>query len=269
MTTTTTELLPNYLDVTKLAVTGFLARYRQPTLGAYTLDLRTFLAWCRSNELEMLRVSRAELEMYVRHLESRGHAPATVARRFGTVATFLKYAVIDELIPANPAVAVTRPKVNWEGQKRTVLHPLEFAAMLTAARSSSPTDHALVCMLGMLGLRVSEACNADITDIRYESGHELLHVIGKRRQTRRHSDAHPGPARREGSHRRSPGGPDPAQPHRTTDGSRRGQPSTDAGRACRWGYPSHQPARTAPHLLHHRARRRDLHPGHAVRDAAL
>lgn len=31
----------------------------------------------------------------------------------------------------------------------------------------------------MLGRRVSEACAADITDIRYESGYELLHVIGK------------------------------------------------------------------------------------------
>ncbi len=31
----------------------------------------------------------------------------------------------------------------------------------------------------MLGLRVSEACAAGITDIRYESGYELLHVIGK------------------------------------------------------------------------------------------
>jgi integrase len=60
-----------------------------------------------------------------------------------------------------------------------VLHPLEFAALLSAARMSSPNDHALVCLLGMLGLRVSEACAADITDIRNESGYELLLVIGK------------------------------------------------------------------------------------------
>jgi site-specific recombinase XerD len=115
----------------------------------------------------------------MRHLESRGYAAATVARRFGTVATFYKYAVIDGLIPANPAAAVTRPKVAWEGQKRTVLHPLEFAAVLAAARTSGANDHALVCLLGMLGLRVSEACATDITDLRYEAGYELLHVLGK------------------------------------------------------------------------------------------
>jgi integrase/recombinase XerD len=83
--------------------------------------------------------------------------------------------VIDGAIPASPATAVTRPKVAWEGQNRTVLHPLEFAALLAAARLSGPNDHAMVCLLGMLGLRVSEACATDITDMRYE----VLHVLGK------------------------------------------------------------------------------------------
>src|SRR3954454_1939681 len=115
--TTTTELLPSYLDVTRLAIASFLARYREPTLTAYTQDLKAYLGWCQQYELDILRVTRGELEMYVRQLESRGYAAATIARRFGTVATFYKYAVIDGVIPGNPADAVTRPKVAWEGQK--------------------------------------------------------------------------------------------------------------------------------------------------------
>jgi site-specific recombinase XerD len=88
MTTTTTELVPTYLDLTRLALGSFLARYRQPTLTAYTQDLRAFLGWCQTYDREPLRVTRGELEMYVRTMESRGYAAATVARRFGTVATF-------------------------------------------------------------------------------------------------------------------------------------------------------------------------------------
>ncbi len=144
MTTTSTQVLPTELDVTRLAVASFLARYREPTLTAYRQDLKAFLAWCQVFGLELLRVRRAELEMYLRHLEGRVYAAATVARRFGTVATLYRYAVIDGLIGANPADAVTRPKVAWEGQRRTVLHPLEFAAVLSAARTSGPNDHALV-----------------------------------------------------------------------------------------------------------------------------
>jgi integrase/recombinase XerD len=176
---TATELVPNYLDVTKLALSSFLARYREPTLTAYKLDLRTFIAWCQKMNVEVLRATRGELESYLRHLEGCNYAPATIARRFGTVATFYRYAVIDNVIPVNPAVAVSRPKVEWEGQRRTVLHPLEFAAVLSAARTSGANDHALVCLLGMIGLRVSEACALNVTDIRYESGYELIRVIGK------------------------------------------------------------------------------------------
>jgi len=173
------ELVPSYLDVTKLALASFLARYREPTLSSYRVDLRCYLRWCAEVEIDPLRVTRPQLELYLRRLEACDYAPATIARRFTTVATFLKFAVVDGHIPTNPADAVTRPKVDWTGQKRTVLHPLEFAALLAVARVSGGTDHALIAMLGMLGLRVSEACHADIDDIRYQSGYEILHVLGK------------------------------------------------------------------------------------------
>ena len=37
------ELVLSYLDVTKLAVASFLARYREPILGSYRVDLRCYL----------------------------------------------------------------------------------------------------------------------------------------------------------------------------------------------------------------------------------
>ena len=36
MTAMTTDLVPGYLDVTRLALASFLARYREPTLTSYT-----------------------------------------------------------------------------------------------------------------------------------------------------------------------------------------------------------------------------------------
>ncbi len=50
----------------------------------------------------------------------------------------------------------------WEGQRRTVLHLLE-CAVFSAARQHSENVHALVALLGM---RVSEAYNAEIEDLR-------------------------------------------------------------------------------------------------------
>ena len=59
-TTTTSVLVPGYLDVTRLAVTAFLARYREPTLTAYTQDLRAYLGWCQVYDREVLRVTRGD-----------------------------------------------------------------------------------------------------------------------------------------------------------------------------------------------------------------
>jgi integrase/recombinase XerD len=57
---------------------------------------------------------------------------------------------------------------------------LQFEAILTAARlSTNPNDFALVAMLGLLGLRIFEACGADITDLGEEHGHRVLRVTGK------------------------------------------------------------------------------------------
>lgn len=166
-------------QTTRLAVMSFLARYRDATLRAYGQDMQAFLRWCDSRDLQPLLAKRPHLELYLRWMEQQGYAPTTISRRFATVAGFYRYAVLDGHLTADPTVAVTRPNAPWEAQRRTVLHPLEYAALLTAARRDGPHSHALVALLGMTGLRVGETCRLDVTDLRPQAGYELLHVFGK------------------------------------------------------------------------------------------
>jgi site-specific recombinase XerD len=56
-----------------------------------------------------LQVRRPHLELYLRDLERRGYAAATISRRLSTVAGLFKYAVIDEVVASNPTLAVSRP----------------------------------------------------------------------------------------------------------------------------------------------------------------
>jgi len=51
--------------------------------------------------------------------------------------------------------------------------------LATARTSSNVNDFALVAMLGLLGLRIFEACGADISDLGEEHGHRVLRVTGK------------------------------------------------------------------------------------------
>lgn len=71
------------------AALSFLARYRGDTLRAYEQDLRAFLGWCADRAVEPLH---PHLELYLRLMEQRGLAPATIGRRFTAVAGFYRYA---------------------------------------------------------------------------------------------------------------------------------------------------------------------------------
>src|SRR6516164_2752945 len=52
-TTALVPLQPAFSDAERLALAGFLARYRSLTREAYALDLRQFTAWCRARSLSL------------------------------------------------------------------------------------------------------------------------------------------------------------------------------------------------------------------------
>ncbi|MEU0886250.1 hypothetical protein ABZ345_47420 [Lentzea sp. NPDC005914] len=95
------------------------------------------------------------------------------------VTGFYRTCVIDTVLEHSPADYVRRPVVPNESPTLGLSH-LQFEALLTAARESANRfDFALVAMLGLLGLRVFEACATDISDIGEEHGHRVLRVVGK------------------------------------------------------------------------------------------
>jgi site-specific recombinase XerC len=48
-----------------------------------------------------------------------------------------------------------------------------------AATRPHPHDFALVCLLGLLGLRIAEATGPNVSDLGEEHGHRVVRVIGK------------------------------------------------------------------------------------------
>ena len=90
--------------------------------------------------------------------ETRRLKPSTVSRRTSVVAGFYRTCVIDGVLEHFPAEHLRRPRVPPESPTLGLTH-LQFEALLTAARdSANRNDFALVAMLGLLGLRVFEAC---------------------------------------------------------------------------------------------------------------
>ena len=181
MTTTATALVPvqpAFSNAERRALAGFLAGYRGLTREACALDLRQFTAWCRNQSLPLFAVRRAGIESFARDLEAKGRARATVTRRLCTIAGFYKYAVEEELLEHSPAAHVRRPRLDDESHA-TALDRNELGALLVAAGLGPPAEHALVSLLALNGLRVSEATGANIENLGVERGHRTLVITRK------------------------------------------------------------------------------------------
>ncbi len=163
-----------------LAAVAHLSRYRGTSREHTESDLRVFFNWCHDRQLVPVTAERHDLELYLRWLQDvRRFKPSTVSRRLSVVAGFYRTCVIDGVLEHSPADYVRRPNVPPESPTLGLTH-LQFEAMLSAARESdNPFDFALVCLLGLLGLRIFEAAGADINDLGEEHGHRVLRVRGK------------------------------------------------------------------------------------------
>jgi integrase/recombinase XerD len=103
---------------------------------------------------------------------------ATVTRRLCTIAGFYKYALEEELLDHSPAAHVRRPRVEYESHA-TALDRNELGALLVAAGLGPLPEHALISLLALNGLRVSEATGADIEHLGLERGHRTLTITRK------------------------------------------------------------------------------------------
>jgi site-specific recombinase XerD len=181
MSESTTTLVPPsrpLFDDARLAIAGFLARYSGATRVSYTADLKYFFTWCAECHLEVFTARRGHLELWARMMEDRGLARGTISKRLSTVAGFYRFAVIDGIIDHSPAEYVRRPKVDTESPMLG-LDRMELGAFIAQGQAAGPVDHALACVLGLLGLRISEACNINIEHLSQQRGHRTVTVLGK------------------------------------------------------------------------------------------
>jgi integrase/recombinase XerD len=161
-------------------ITGFVLGYGDRTRAAYLADLRDFHAWCAGIGIGLLAAHRGHIEAYIRALEQAGRSRATVARRLATLAGFYRYAVQEGALPHSPATHIRRPSVTRDSQTLG-LDREEAVRFLAAAEAASARDHALACLLTLNGLRVSEACAADVVDLGVERAHRGAALPHRRR----------------------------------------------------------------------------------------
>ncbi|MCP3976377.1 MAG: tyrosine recombinase XerC [bacterium] len=148
------------------------------TVEAYRRDLAQFIEFCRRQDIrELDQVTRRTYRRFLAHLNSRGYAATSSARKASAIRAFFEDALKRELIAANPARGVASPKRPQNLPKALPAQPL--AELLDAVGGDGPLDLrdiALVEMLYATGMRVSELASLRVQDI---GDAAFIRVVGK------------------------------------------------------------------------------------------
>lgn len=172
---------PLSMTPAQLAAVSYLARYSGQTHTLYAFQLRRWFGWCESNGLDpLLGIQRAHVELYIRKLGDSGLMASTVSTMMHGVRGFFRFAHIDGLIPADPAVYARLPKVHTDESRTHGLDRLELIRFLQVCQTLTVHHAALAYLLGINALRASEAAAVRIEDYAETlRGHRVLHLVGK------------------------------------------------------------------------------------------
>ena len=179
--TTLLPFQPSRMSTAQLAAVSFLARYSGRTHALYAFQLREWFGWCEHHGLDPLAgIQRAHVELYIRSLGARGLRDSSVVTMMHGVRGFFRFAHVDGLITADPAVYARLPKVQRDESRTQGLDRLELIRFLQVAQTISVHHGALAFLLGINALRASEAAAVHIEHYADTlRGHRVLHLVGK------------------------------------------------------------------------------------------
>ena len=164
-----------------------LARQRNAgTRAGYRRDINAFLDWwsTAAREHPPLKARKSDLEDYATHVAVLELKPATQLRRLAVASAFYELAIDEQLRDTTPMRGIRRPNAANE-DARLGLDARSAERLLEHAQERlEPAEGALVVLLLLRGLRISEALSLRAGDITLRETGAELRILRKGRTAR-------------------------------------------------------------------------------------
>jgi integrase/recombinase XerD len=156
------------------------------TVAAYRNDIQQFSVFVQATratgaKASWTAVDRAKIQEYLRQLQAKKYADATIARKVAAIKSFFGFMHAERVIPDDPTETLSSPRVGKSLPKP--ISPEEVDELLEQplrrGTVESKRDKAMLELLYATGMRVSELVNLNLADIILSDGTAYVRCIGK------------------------------------------------------------------------------------------
>ena len=167
------------LDIDQYLDALYLERgLSETTLDAYRVDLRGADCFAKSIDQTFCTLSCADINLFISELFSKNLRITSILRKLSALHGFFKYLVRHGYRTDDPMARIQRPSKGRPLPK--TLSEEDVASLLEASDTDTLIglrDRTMLEVLYASGLRVSELCNLERTNISLEQG--VVRVLGK------------------------------------------------------------------------------------------
>lgn len=165
------------------AANRFLLQYGEGTRRAYKTDLNCWRRFAELHGFDVKYATNTHIYLYLRHCEEiLGLSKPSIARRLASLRGF--YAMLCDMgqLDSNPANSVRSP--GFSNESVALGMDMDTVLLLVGgAKQANKRLYALVSLLALNGVRISEALNADIEDLGQSRGVTTLQIVRKGSKT--------------------------------------------------------------------------------------
>ena len=149
------------------------------TMDAYKRDINQYLMYLGDLDIKNLSdVKSTHIRDYIRVLSDGGMAPASISRIISSIRTYYRFLSSENILDENPVLLINNPKL--PKKLPDVLSEKEISLIINAIQESSQfyqRDKAIIELLYSCGIRVTELCNLDMSNLFIDE--DLIRVMGK------------------------------------------------------------------------------------------
>ena len=149
------------------------------TMDAYKRDINQYLMYLGDLDLKNLSdVKSTHVRDYIRVLNDGGMAPASISRIISSIRTYYRFLSSENILNETPILLIKNPKL--PKKLPDVLSEKEISLIINAIQETSQfyqRDKSIIEMLYSCGIRVTELCNLEISNLFIDE--DLIRVMGK------------------------------------------------------------------------------------------